>query len=482
MAVSKKAKSLLDKKYFQPITLYTVANECFEEDLCAYEIVMELCKTADVIVCDYSYIFNDSIRNNFLTRTQLEMQDINLIVDEAHNLPDRIKDYASYQLSTFTLNKAIKELKDVSQYDLANDLADLGEVLFDLIDKDEEEYVSRESFIQKVDTITNYEELAEELEEVGSKIKEDKHISFAYSIARFLKDWQENRTGYSRIVSKKRIRQNEHIYLTCKCLDPSVVSSHVIESINSCILMSATLNPTFMYRDLLGFRKENTTEITFNNPFSKKNRIDLIIPKTTTKYSARSEQQYKNMSRYITEFINSIPGNSVIFFPSYMLRDRIYAELILTSKKEIILETKGMNTDQKNVLLEEFKSKKTNGATLLAINGGSFGEGVALPGDLLKGVMIVGMPFSKPDLETKALIDYYDKKFKRGWDFGYLYPAFIKVFQNAGRCIRTEKDKGIIAFLDERYLWPKYQKYFTKDQNLKLSRDITKEVKEFFKK
>ena len=38
-------------------------------------------------------------------------------------------------------------------------------------------------------------------------------------------------------------------------------------------------------------------------------------------------------------------------------------------------------------------------------------------------MVIVGLPFGQPDLETKALIEYYEK-FGKGWEYGYVLPAF----------------------------------------------------------
>ncbi len=51
----------------------------------------------------------------------------------------------------------------------------------------------------------------------------------------------------------------------------------------------------------------------------------------------------------------------------------------------------------------------------MAVISGNFSEGIDLPGDLLKAVVIVGLPLTKPDLETSQLIDYYEKRFKKGW-------------------------------------------------------------------
>ena len=93
---------------------------------------------------------------------------------------------------------------------------------------------------------------------------------------------------------------------------------------------------------------------------------------------------------------------------------------------------------------------------------------------------MVGLPLNKPDLETKQLIDYYDKKFSKGWEYGYVMPAMIKCFQNAGRCIRSETDKGVIFFLDERYTWQQYFKYFPSDWNIKITLNYKEELKKFF--
>ena len=52
--------------------------------------------------------------------------------------------------------------------------------------------------------------------------------------------------------------------------------------------------------------------------------------------------------------------------------------------------------------------------------------------------------------------------------------------QNAGRCIRSETDKGIIIFLDERYVWRNYAKYFPKDWHMIASRHYKEAIEQFF--
>ena len=139
-----------------------------------------------------------------------------------------------------------------------------------------------------------------------------------------------------------------------------------------------------------------------------------------------------------------------------------------------------MSKKEKTDMLERFKKYNKSGAVLLAVVSGSFGEGIDLPGDLLKAAIIVGLPLQVPDLETKALIQYYDEKFSKGWDYGYLFPAMNRAMQSAGRVIRSETDKGAVIFLDERYAWPNYYRCLPMNENIEITRNYKKRIEAFF--
>ena len=85
--------------------------------------------------------------------------------------------------------------------------------------------------------------------------------------------------------------------------------------------------------------------------------------------------------------------------------------------------------------------------------GGIFAEGIDLVGDRLIGALIVGTGLPQISHERKILMDYYDKKGESGFDYAYRIPGMNKVQQSAGRVIRTTEDRGIIALLDERFLY-----------------------------
>ena len=90
--------------------------------------------------------------------------------------------------------------------------------------------------------------------------------------------------------------------------------------------------------------------------------------------------------------------------------------------------------------------------------GGLFSEGIDLTGDSLIGVIIAGMALPMVCRENELLRDYFeDIERGSGFNFAYLYPGMCKVLQAAGRLIRTESDRGVIALLDDRFSKSEYR-------------------------
>ena len=92
--------------------------------------------------------------------------------------------------------------------------------------------------------------------------------------------------------------------------------------------------------------------------------------------------------------------------------------------------------------------------------GGSFSEGVDLPGNKLIGTVIVGVGLPGLSNENNIIKEYYDVKSECGYDYAYTFPGMNNVLQAAGRVIRTESDKGIVVLADDRYASPVYRRLF----------------------
>jgi DNA excision repair protein ERCC-2 len=480
-----KAKKVLDElQRTTPEHSENIIELCNKEKVCPYELAIELSKKAKVIVADYYYIFHPTISDKFFAKTGKKLENSIIIIDEGHNLPGRLRNLFTHKLSTLILDRAIKEAKKFNTEGIVPKLKKVEfmtkELLGKLQDNKTETLIEKNDFTSKIKNIEDdYDQFIADLEFAADDIRKQQRSSYVGSIASFLNGWQGPDKGFARILTSQTYKDKPNVLLAYRCLDPSLSSTVVFEHSYSAIMMSGTLTPTNMYSDLLGFPKNRTTQKEFGNPFPKKNKLTMIVPETTTKFTQRDESQFKEIAKVCSKITNSINGNSAIFFPSYMLLDYVNRYFSEVANKRIIKEIPGLSKEGKYDMLEEFKNEsKKQGAILLGVTSGSFGEGVDFPDNLLKCVIVVGIPLQKPDLETNELIKYYDTKFGNGWDYGYLYPAILKSMQNAGRCIRSETDKGVIIFLDKRYAWPNYKRCFSDD--VIVTNNYMEHIKTFF--
>lgn len=473
------SKIIDDIKPLLPMHCEDLVKFCSQEKLCPYEISTMIAKEAKIIIADYYYIFNPSIQQLFFNKTEKTLKDSIIIVDEAHNLPGRMRELATTRITTAMLIRGIRETQKYGFKETENYLNQILDILIKLSeDVEEEKIISKDEFYEKVNQILDYQELIANLEFIGSEIREKQKKSYVSSIANFLETWLGQDQSYARYIKKAFVKKHHIISLVYRCLDPSLLTKDIISQVHSVIAMSGTLTPTNMYADILGFKNPVLKE--YKSPFPEKNKLSLIIPKTTTKFTKRNPEQYKEIARITAQITNLIPGNSAVFFPSYRLRDDINNFFQNFSAKTTFLEQPGLTKTEKQELLEKFKSYRKQGAVLLGVASGSFGEGIDLPGDYLKAVVVAGLPLQKPDLEIQKLIEYYDKKFGKGWDYGYVFPAITKCLQSAGRCIRSETDKGAVIFLDERFAWPNYKRCFPPEWDIKITHNFATEINEFF--
>ncbi|KHO46664.1 MAG: DNA excision repair protein ERCC-2 [archaeon GW2011_AR3] len=480
--VSVKARTVADELKRAINHTEKIIEVSAQEKLCPYEMAAFLGSEAKVIIGDYYYLFSPAVRDSFFRRIEKKMEDAIVIVDEAHNLPARLRSLMSIHISSFIMKRAIQEARKFKHEAVLSHLVGLQNVLNALSgDLKDEMAVTRESLMEPARKIADYDMMVEDMEMAAESIRNKQRFSFVGSVARFLDAWRGEDEGYVRVLSVGNFAGEPYVRLAYNCLDPSIVTKDAIESCHSIICMSGTLTPSTMYADLLGF-DSRTMSMEFGSPFPQDNVLRMVVPDTTTKYTKRTPQQFEKIGKICADIANAVPGNSAFFFPSYSLRDTVAKIFTRHCTKKIFYEDSRMDKGQRQGLLEKFKKESVSkeGAVLLGTATGSFGEGIDLPGDFLKAVVVVGLPLNPPDVETKALIDYYNKKYGKGFDYAYTFPAITKCMQSAGRCIRSETDRGIIVFLDERFAFPHYARCFPPDYNLRVTSRYIEEINNFF--
>jgi ATP-dependent DNA helicase DinG len=232
------------------------------------------------------------------------------------------------------------------------------------------------------------------------------------------------------------------------------VSSHLRELIfkrfATTSLCSATLtaNREFKFiRERLGIPNADreVTENIYDSPFDYQNRVLLAIPKDIP--DPTDPAFLKVASTMVLQAIRVSKGNAFVLFTSYEMLNQCY-ELL---KGEIEILRQG--DAARSVLLEKFKA--TEGSVLFGTD--SFWEGVDVPGDALRLVILMKLPFKVPDDPIVAAKGDLLKKEGKNPFMEYLLPeAIIKFKQGFGRLMRRKTDRGCILCLDKRLMTKSY--------------------------
>ena len=457
--------------------------------MCPHMAALAVARYAHVIICDYNYLFSD-IAASMLEKMDLEPDDIIAIVDEAHNLPDRIRSHLSGDITLNRMRDAMSELQEVDPqlHHFVKQMKDVFANIFSSIGEDREKIVPKEKLINDVEAILqgtldgpmSIKELYRRLIEEGEKrLEAGKGTTTILHLGEFLQTWSKNQPGTVRFGTTKGKTS-----LCYRLLDPSTISGPVFSGLHSAVLMSGTLFPPRMYADILGLGFERTVLREYRSPFPLENRPIYIVEDVTTLYKKRGPDMYRKMADTVSEASQTFQGNLAVFFPSYALLQEIEIELSENwLPKQLVIEERSMKKADKERLFQKLERLQyMGGGILLGVQGGSLSEGTDYPDDLLKMVMVVGIPLAPPSLEVELLIAYYKKMFgqSKGYKYSYLFPALSRVLQAAGRCIRSEEDRGVVILMDRRFAQSSFNMHFPKDFQIKKSDDIMNEITDFF--
>ena len=484
---------------------------CEKRQLCPYEINRILMREAPLVVVPYIYVFDLMIRNMLFDSLSVPEDNMILIVDEAHNLPDYIRELHSIQLSSYMLNSCVFEAEkygNPSMIDGRFSVSDFCKILNEIVRDIRDTYVygiveggirrtsakNNDAFIPsqefeteimsrfKISSKTLHDIIAD-LIAYGEKIQEYRQKdgklprSYLHSLGLFLDFWLSiELEQYAKLVVDAASSKNPRI--EAYCLDPSV-GTKIISDFHSSIHVSGTLEPLEEYRDSIGL-SDSTELIGYPSPFPKENRKVLFVSDVTTKYDEinKDDKIISKMQNYVADVCNSFPKNTMVFFPSFNVMSIFKNEECLNLiNRGLFFEDRDMSQSALMELVSDFKERgnqNDGGATLFSVIGGRISEGMDFPAEQLEIAVIVGIPYPKPTARQRGLLRYYDIKFKKGWEYTVEAPTARKLLQSIGRLIRDEKDRGVAVILDRRA--PRFKRYI---RDLKESRNLVVDIKNF---
>lgn len=234
-----------------------------------------------------------------------------------------------------------------------------------------------------------------------------------------------------------------------------LLSRLLVSHLDSMIFSSATLsvNGSFDYftsRSGLAEEKERLLSGIFASPFDFRRNLMLLLPQDGALFSAGSTESYTGyVTHCIKTAIEASGGGALVLFTSKMMMKAVYASLA-SSIDDLMIQDDRIPRGR---LLSDFRKRKDS--SLFAVS--SFWEGVDAPGDTLRLVIIVKLPFTAPTTPiVRARSEAIDKHGGSSFMEMMVPEATLRLKQGIGRLIRSESDRGAVLILDGRILRKAY--------------------------
>ncbi len=263
---------------------------------------------------------------------------------------------------------------------------------------------------------------------------------------------------YARWVSFSTQSQAEGMEIQLSC-HPVSVADELFERLWSrcagAVLTSATLS---VARDFSSFQSRSgiPPEMVFTSlasPFRYQEQGVLSVPKMRTD-PGQADQHTQEIAELIPGLVSDDIG-ALVLFTSWRQMLRVFDDIDEVFRERVLMQ----GELSKMEIISRHRDAVDRGEASCIFGLASFSEGVDLPGDYCRHVVIAKIPFSVPDDPVDAtLSEWIEEKGGNSFYEVMLPNAAIKVVQAAGRLLRTETDKGTVTILDRRVVSKSYGK------------------------
>ncbi len=231
-----------------------------------------------------------------------------------------------------------------------------------------------------------------------------------------------------------------------------IMEEDVLPHNSSSLFVSATLSAGGDFRyitERLGLRREKSLVLESSFNF----REQAVIYLESGPGNPNDPGFIEKSAETASKIIKHLGGNCLLLLTSYRS---------LEIMKEKIREL----TDYPVFSQDEYTSSRAvemyrdhDNSILMGTH--SFWQGIDLPGDLLRGVIMMRLPFSVPDSPVvEAKMERLAEQGKNPFLSFQVPDAIIRFRQGFGRLIRSRSDRGIVAVMDPRIVTKPYGRHF----------------------
>ncbi len=427
------------------ITAEDLKRESIQAEVCPFELALFVSQRCDLIACDYNYVFDPGIRLKRFFDNELTAARCSLLIDEAANLPERVRGIWSPEIKTKWMEKAWSYARGNRK--LQNLLRPWRNVLQAYADQP---WPYKENTVKLSDEIElpgiNRRKWQKTLGGDANAPSEVVLLSRAITVFSRV---SENLDERFHLLARK---EGTDTLIQWYCTDPSKFITEEHSRCSSITCFSATIEPMEHFSAELGLgTKKTLTTKAVGWPFPKDNLSVWVDPAISTLYKYRDEQT-KIMIQRFQGARSKKPGTWMVFFPSFSWMEKI-ALAAEEAGVELITQKREMTESERAAFVQLINS---GNHLILVVAGGLFAEGVDLSIPDLSGCFIAGPCLPSISMRQKLLQERYQDTKRDGFLHAFAIPGINRVIQAAGRLIRNSEQKADLVLLGGRFIRPPY--------------------------
>ncbi|MDY6920749.1 MAG: helicase C-terminal domain-containing protein [Pseudomonadota bacterium] len=397
--------------------------------LCPHQLSRDLLPWVDLVVADYNYVFDPYSR---LVDSSGHPRQIAVLLDEAHNLPERAREMFSEDLALARLTTLRRRVTDAP---LKRRLGRLQRTLRAIISEPPAHL-----------TEATVEQLGLTAQAVLDWFSGETWLLFPEELFEAIMGlWRFAQKAHQATTEDALITWEAPPRIELFCTDPAPHLDRVRAELHSCHYFSGSLLPSEFFQRSIS-RSPLPTQLVLPSPFPPRHQCTLVAP-INTRYGQR-EQSVPRITGLLQALWRLRPGRYLMAAPSYHYLNAIVAPLVAAAELPLLLQPQTRDAAQRQAFLQALAQPAYLAGV---IAGGLFAEGIDLEQVKLDGVIIIGTCQPPPSPQRALIHQHYDSDGQRGFDFAYRYPGLNKVIQTAGRLIRSEQDRGLVLLVDDRF-------------------------------